>query len=30
MDYKPLPVGFDNFEMLITRNYYYVDKRIIG
>lgn len=26
MDYKPLPVGIDNFEMLITRGYYFVDK----
>ena len=26
MDYKPLPIGIDNFEMLITRGYYYVDK----
>ena len=26
MDYKPLPIGVDNFEMLITRGYYFVDK----
>ncbi len=26
MDYKPLPVGVDNFEMLITRGYYFIDK----
>lgn len=26
MKYQPLPVGVDNFEMLITRNYYYIDK----
>ena len=26
MDYKPLPIGVDNFEMLITRGYYYIDK----
>ncbi len=26
MDYKPLPIGIDNFEMLITRGYYFVDK----
>lgn len=28
MDYvrKPLPVGVDNFEMLVTRGYYFVDK----
>lgn len=26
MDYKPLPVGVDNFEKLITRGYYFIDK----
>lgn len=26
MDYKPLPVGVDNFEHLITRGYYFIDK----
>ncbi len=26
MDYKPLPVGIDNFEKLIRNGYYYVDK----
>lgn len=26
MEYKPLPVGVDNFEKLITRGYYFVDK----
>lgn len=26
MNYKPLPVGIDDFEKLITRGYYYVDK----
>lgn len=26
MDKKPLPVGVDDFEKLITGNYYYVDK----
>jgi len=26
MDRKPLPIGVDNFEMLITRGYYFVDK----
>ena len=26
MDYKPLPVGVDNFEHLISRGYYFVDK----
>lgn len=28
MDYKPLPIGIDNFEMLITRGYYFVDKTL--
>ncbi len=26
MDHKPLPVGVDNFEHLITRGYYFIDK----
>ena len=26
MEYKPLPVGVDNFEHLITRGYYFIDK----
>lgn len=26
MDHKPLPVGIDNFEKLVTRGYYYLDK----
>lgn len=26
MDYKPVPVGVDNFEHLITRGYYFIDK----
>lgn len=26
MEYKPLPVGVGNFEKLITRRYYFVDK----
>jgi Predicted AAA-ATPase. len=26
MDYKPLPVGVDNFEKLVTRGYYFIDK----
>ena len=25
---KPLPVGVDNFERIITEDYYYVDKII--
>ncbi len=29
MKFKPLPIGVDNFEMLITRNYYYVDKTLL-
>ena len=28
MDKKPLPIGIDNFEMLITRGYYFVDKTL--
>ncbi len=26
MNHKPLPIGVDNFEKLITRGYYFVDK----
>ena len=26
---KPLPVGIDNFEKLITRGYYFVDKTML-
>ncbi len=26
MDYKPVPVGVDNFEHLVTRGYYFIDK----
>jgi hypothetical protein len=29
MDFKPLPIGVDNFEMLITRGYYYIDKTLL-
>ncbi|AOR25135.1 AAA family ATPase [Clostridium taeniosporum] len=29
MELKPLPIGIDNFEMLITRGYYYVDKTLL-
>lgn len=29
MDHKPLPVGVDDFEQLITRGYYYVDKSLL-
>ena len=28
MDYKPLPIGIDNFEKLITRGYYFIDKTL--
>ena len=28
MDHKPLPVGVDNFEHLITRGYYFIDKTL--
>lgn len=27
--YKPLPIGIDNFEMLITRGYYFIDKTFL-
>ena len=29
MNHKPLPIGIDNFEMLITRGYYYIDKTLL-
>ena len=29
MKKKPLPIGIDNFEMLITRGYYFVDKTLL-
>ncbi|MDE6251057.1 MAG: ATP-binding protein [Lachnospiraceae bacterium] len=29
MNYKPLPIGVDNFEKLITRGYYYIDKTLL-
>ena len=29
MDQKPLPIGIDNFEKLITRGYYFVDKTLL-
>ena len=29
MKHKPLPIGIDNFEMLITRGYYFVDKTLL-
>ena len=29
MNHKPLPIGIDNFEMLITRGYYFIDKTLL-
>lgn len=29
MKYQPLPIGVDNFEKLITRGYYFVDKTLL-
>jgi hypothetical protein len=29
MDYRPLPIGIDNFEKLITRGYYFIDKTLL-
>lgn len=29
MEKKALPIGIDNFEMLITRGYYFVDKTLL-
>ncbi|MBW6411026.1 AAA family ATPase, partial [Clostridium weizhouense] len=29
MNLKPLPIGVDNFEKLITREYYYIDKTLL-
>ena len=29
MDHKPLPIGIDNFEKLITRGYYFIDKTML-
>lgn len=29
MQYKPLPIGIDNFEMIMTKGYYYVDKTLL-
>ena len=29
MKFKPLPIGIDNFEMLITRGYYLIDKTLL-
>ena len=29
MNFKPLPIGVDNFEKLINKGYYYVDKTLL-
>jgi hypothetical protein len=29
MKFKPLPIGIDNFEKLITRGYYFIDKTML-
>lgn len=29
MEHKPLPIGIDNFEMLINRGYYFIDKTLL-
>ena len=29
MSYKPLPIGIDNFEKLVTRGYYFIDKTML-
>ena len=29
MAYKPLPIGIDDFEKLISKGYYYVDKTLL-
>lgn len=29
MNHKPLPVGIDNFEKLVTRGYYFIDKTML-
>ena len=29
MEYKPLPIGVDIFEILVTRGYYFVDKTML-
>ena len=28
MDYKPLPIGYENFNRLISEDYYYIDKTL--
>ena len=29
VNHKPLPIGIDNFEKLVTRGYYFVDKSLL-
>ena len=29
MDFKPLPIGIDNFERIINDGYYYIDKTLL-
>ena len=29
MKFKPLPIGIDNFEEMITKGYYYIDKTLL-
>lgn len=29
MQYQPLPIGVDNFEKLVTRGYYFIDKTLL-
>jgi len=29
MEFKPLPIGIDNFEMILTRGYYFIDKTLL-
>ena len=29
MNYKPIPIGIDNFKKLITRGYYFIDKTLL-
>ena len=29
MDYKPLPIGIDDFKKLMERDYYFIDKSLL-
>ena len=29
MEWTPLPIGVENFEEMITKGYYYVDKTLL-